>query len=105
MRKGCSRVIEIGGLHDGGLINQAFGTVFRNHFLYLQLSRVCNYNLLADILDESVSLFSRTEIWTISRTRETALHHLYGNPCALHIAILVWSFVYLRSGCPEPQFR
>lgn len=50
--------MELGGLHDGGLINQEFGTVIRNHFLYLQLSRVWNFNLLADIFDESVSLLS-----------------------------------------------
>ena len=65
-REGCFQGFYWGGLHVAGLINQAFNTVFRNHFLYLQLPRVWNYNLLADILDESVSLLSLGEIWTIS---------------------------------------
>ena len=67
MREGCFQVIETGGLHVAGLINQAFYTVIRNHFLYLQLSGEPDSSiLLADILDEGVSLLSLGEIWTIS---------------------------------------
>ena len=36
MQKGCSRVIELGGLHVTGLINQAEKTVFPNHSLSLR---------------------------------------------------------------------
>ena len=52
MREGCFQVIETGGLHVAGLINQAFYTVIRNHFLYLQLSGEPDSSiLLADIYE------------------------------------------------------
>jgi len=52
------------------------------------------------ILMKVFSLLSRTEIWTISRTREAStVHHLYGYLMrSASVIIRVWGIVYLRSG-------
>ena len=50
------------------------------------------------------SLLSWLEIWLISKEqgKSNAFITLYGTVCTLHLAIRVWSVVYLFLGLPEP---
>ena len=104
MRNGCFWMNKWGGLHVARLINQAFDTVFSESFfifatvkdLELQsLGRHIRWKCFAFILGRNLDNFFCIE-------DKQSIHHLYGNECTPHLAIRVWSFVYLMQGCPEP---